>query len=127
MNTNNKIVIGIVLLIVVVGGFIYFTKNKYSSNQQNSTQPAQQSQTGEAANVVNIQNFTFSPGALTVKAGTKVTWVNQDSVTHTIKSDTFNSSTLMKGDKFEFTFTEKGSFDYSCGLHPSMVGKVVVE
>jgi len=33
----------------------------------------------------------------------------------------------MKGDKFEFTFTEKGSFDYSCGLHPSMVGKVVVE
>ena len=78
-------------------------------------------------NTVDIKDFAFSPNTITVKQGTKVTWVNNDSSTHTIKSDMFNSSDIVQGGTFEFTFTKKGSFDYSCGIHPSMKGKVVVE
>lgn len=92
--------------------------------QQSTTQ---QPQTAAEANTVTIQNFAFNPGTLTVKQGTKVTWTNQDSATHKIKSATFNSGDLHQGDTFAFTFNTKGSFDYSCAIHPSMTGKIVVE
>jgi|GEM_PF-1218922 plastocyanin len=73
-----------------------------------------------------IQNFSFSPATLPVSAGTKVIWTNQDGVAHTIKSAAFNSDTLNTGDLFSFTFSEKGTFNYSCGIHPSMRGSVIV-
>ena len=96
--------------------------------QQATQQPtAQQPQAAAQANAVTIQNFAFNPGTLTVKQGTKVTWTNQDSAAHKIKSDTFNSPSLNQGDTFEFVFTAKGSYDYSCSIHPSMTGKIVVE
>lgn len=121
---NNKIIIGIVLAILVIGGFYYFAKNPY---QQPATNEPTQSSTKVEANTITIQNFSFNPGTLTVKQGTKVTWINQDSAIHDIKSETFSSQNLSQGDKFEFTFKDKGSFDYICGLHPSMQGKIVVE
>ncbi len=124
----NKILIGIVLVVVVIGGLYFLMKNK-PSQVQPAAQPqtTQQTQTAVEANSVTIQNFAFNPGTLTVKQGTKVTWTNQDSATHKIKSDAFNSSDLNQGDTFAFTFNTKGSFDYSCAIHPSMTGKIVVE
>lgn len=122
--------IGVVLTVVVIGSLFYFNKKQYQLSQQqpmNQQPTAQQPQTQVKANTITIQNFTFNPSTLTVKQGTKVTWTNQDSATHKIKSDTFNSSDLNQGDKFEFTFNNKGSFDYSCSIHPSMTGKIVVE
>jgi len=93
-------------------------KNQNSSSKQPTT---------VEANTVKISNFAFSPQTLTVKPGTTVTWINEDSIPHTIKADMFNSSNLSKGDKFTFTFADKGTFDYICGVHPSMTGKIVVE
>ena len=76
---------------------------------------------------VSIQNFSFSPATLTVKKGATVTWTNNDSAVHTIKSSSFTSGDLSKGDTFQFTFNTPGTFDYACGIHPSMQGKIVVE
>jgi len=132
---NNKIIIGAILVVIVIGGFLYFTQKQYqtsqpqpstqaSSMQQAATQPAQ---TGTEAGTVTISNFAFNPATLTIKQGTKVTWTNQDSAAHKIKSATFNSGDINQGEKFEFTFDSKGSFDYSCSIHPSMTGKIVVE
>jgi plastocyanin len=127
---SNKILIGIIVIVVVVGGVYFLSRNQYPASQ---TQPvAQQSatsqpQTAAQADTITIQNFTFNPGTLTVKQGTKVTWTNQDSAPHKIKSATFNSGELKQGDTFDFTFNDKGSFDYSCSIHPSMTGKIVVE
>jgi plastocyanin len=77
---------------------------------------------------VGIDNFTFSPGTITVRAGTKVEWENNDDIPHSIVETTgkFHSAALDTEDKFSFTFTQAGTFDYFCGLHPHMVGKVVV-
>jgi plastocyanin len=125
MITNNKIIIGIVVVVVVIGSIFYFTQKQYQPSQQQPS--AKQSQTLVAANTITIQNFTFNPGTLTVSQGAKVTWINQDPTTHKIKSDTFNSSDLNQGNTFDFTFTTKGTFDYSCAIHPSMTGKIVVE
>ncbi len=64
-------------------------------------------------------NFSFSPNSLTVKVGTKVTWTNHDSVTHTVTSNqgTFNSS-VPPGSNFSFTFTKAGTYAYHCNIHP---------
>ena len=77
---------------------------------------------------VGIDNFTFNPGTITVRVGTKVEWENNDDIPHSIVESTgkFHSAALDTDDKFSFTFTQAGTFDYFCGLHPYMVGKVVV-
>jgi plastocyanin len=76
---------------------------------------------------VSIENFAFNPAALTITAGTTVTWTNNDSATHTIKSSAFNSQDLAHGQTFEFKFNTKGTYDYSCGIHPAMTGKIIVQ
>ena len=78
---------------------------------------------------VNIDQFTFYPQRITVKAGTTVTWSNEDDVPHTVASSSkvFKSKALDTADKFSFTFTTPGTYDYFCSLHPHMTGAVVVE
>jgi amicyanin len=78
---------------------------------------------------VQIDEFTFAPQQVTVKAGTTVTWINDDDVPHTVASSTkaFKSKTLDTKDKFSFTFTTPGTYEYFCSLHPHMTGAVVVE
>ncbi len=77
---------------------------------------------------VGIDNFTFTPGTVTVPVGTKVEWVNNDDIPHTVAETNgkFLSAALDTEDKFSFTFTQAGTYDYFCSLHPHMVGKIVV-
>jgi plastocyanin len=81
------------------------------------------------ANEITIDNFTFTPKELTVAVGTTVKWVNHDDIPHTIveKKTTFRSKALDTDDSYSFTFTSAGTFDYFCGLHPHMVGQVIVK
>ena len=77
---------------------------------------------------VKIDNFTFAPQKLTVKAGTTVTWINRDDIPHTVVSTGhFRSKPLDTGDRFTFTFTTAGSFQYFCSLHPHMQASITVE
>jgi plastocyanin len=80
-----------------------------------------------SGNSVSIRNFSFSPNSLTVKVGTKVTWTNHDSVTHTVTANqgAFNSPAL-PGNSFSFTFTKAGTYSYHCMIHPSMMATIVV-
>lgn len=76
----------------------------------------------------------YIPLNLEVGAGTTVTWVNDDSVPHTIQSQDengaiiglFNSAPLMTGEKFEYKFDEAGVYNYYCSLHPWRVGLITV-
>ena len=76
-----------------------------------------------------IDNFTFTPARLIVKAGTTVTWRNEDDIPHTVTSSTglFKSKTLDTDESFSFTFTEPGTYEYFCSLHPRMTATIVVE
>ncbi len=82
---------------------------------------------GGSSNSVVIKDFTFDPGTLAVKAGTAVNWTNEDYAVHTVKSESFASGNLTKGDRFEFTFANKGSYGYYCVQHPFMKGTIIVE
>jgi len=81
-----------------------------------------------ADETVTISGFAFKPATLTVKPGTTVVWVNEDSAPHIVaeKGGKFRSATLNKGDKFTHTFAQAGTVDYVCSIHPSMTAKVVV-
>ena len=84
----------------------------------------------DSSNAVSIDNFTFTPKALTVKAGTSVTWTNHDDIPHGIASsdNTFKRSTALDtDDSYSFTFTAPGTYQYFCYIHPVMVGTIVVE
>ncbi len=90
---------------------------------------AAQDATKKDANEITIDNFTFTPKELTVPVGTTVKWLNHDDIPHTIveKKTTFRSKALDTDDSYSFTFTSAGTFDYFCGLHPHMVGQVIVK
>jgi plastocyanin len=78
---------------------------------------------------VEIDQFAFIPQRITVKAGTTVTWVNEDDAPHTVASSSklFKSKALDTQDKFSFTFMTPGTYAYFCSVHPHMTGTVVVE
>jgi plastocyanin len=85
------------------------------------------------AAAVTIQTFQFQPGELTVTAGTRVTWTNQDAITHTVTSGTpetrdgkFNSPLAGQGTKFAYTFAQPGTYTYFCDRHQSMRGQIRV-
>jgi plastocyanin len=78
----------------------------------------------------------YDPSPLTVKAGTSVTWTNNDSSIHTVTSGLpekgdvgtlFDSSLISPRKTFVHIFDKQGSFDYSCTLHPFMHGQINVK
>ena len=87
--------------------------------QKPETQPV-------STNAVDIQGFAFNPDTITITKGTTVTWTNKDSTAHTVKGTAFTSGTLNQGQTYSQTFNEAGTFEYVCGIHASMKGKVIV-
>jgi plastocyanin len=77
---------------------------------------------------VSIVDLTFDPASIEVDAGSTVTWTNDDGVPHTVtaRGEGFNSGVLLSGDSFEQSFSEPGTYDYFCAIHPSMTGSVTV-
>jgi amicyanin len=85
----------------------------------------------DAKAAVTIDDYAFSPGTLTLKRGTTVTWINKDDDVHTVKSEEgpqgFKSPALDTGDSFTVTFDKAGTYQYICSIHPYMQGKIVVQ
>ena len=83
---------------------------------------------GAAEIKIGIDNFTFNPKEVKVKAGDTVVWTNNDDIPHTVVSlQNFKSKVLDTEQEFAFTFTTPGTYKYFCSLHPHMTGTIVVE
>jgi plastocyanin len=80
-------------------------------------------------NEIVIKNFMFSPMALTVKAGTTVTWKNMDGEPHSIVNDAgiFHSAALDENDTYQFKFDKPGVYKVLCGIHPYMKATITVQ
>jgi plastocyanin len=85
---------------------------------------------------VLLGDMSYSPGELTVSAGTTVTFTNGSSLPHTVTHGTggrpaddaaFDKSVSPDGGTVEITFDEPGTYDITCKLHPTMQMRVVVE
>ncbi len=91
-----------------------------------ATAPAK---TAAGAQTVKIAGFEFAPKTVTVKAGTRITWVNEDATNHTV---TFTTGPGDLGNvdshkKLKASFKKPGRYAYVCQYHPNMKGTVVVQ
>jgi plastocyanin len=79
--------------------------------------------------LVVIQDFTFGPGEVRVRAGDRVTWVNCGGEAHTSTADAgqWASPLIVPGAAFTRAFPTAGEFPYHCEPHPFMTGRVIVE
>lgn len=85
-------------------------------------------------NAYQKESSSYIPEKPTVFRGTTVSWVNHDSVTHTVQSQDgkgnvvslFNSDILQPGDVFDYEFAKPGIYDYLCTLHPWRTGTITV-
>ena len=87
-------------------------------------------------NQVFMQNSAFNPATRTVAAGTTVTWVNQDGITHTVTYSSgvgspFDSGSIAGGSSYSLTFNSPGTVQYYCKIHGSpgagMHGTIVIQ
>ncbi|MDN0200927.1 cupredoxin family copper-binding protein [Streptomyces sp. S.PNR 29] len=92
--------------------------------------PAVPGQASAAGYQVTMQGYAFAPATLTVPAGSTVTWTNQDTAPHDVKTTSgpvsIHSPMLSKGQSWSFTFTTAGSYGYYCTVHPNMTARIVV-
>ncbi len=83
---------------------------------------------------VFIRNYTYQPAVIEVVWGTTVSWTNQDRAIHSVvlphiidsETDIRESGPLGQGQTFRYTFMARGTFQYYCTEHPTMIGVVTV-
>ncbi len=87
--------------------------------------------TGHAMNAdVSMSGLAYAPAAVTVPAGSTVTWTNKEDAPHTVTSkgaSELKSKNLQKGNSYSHMFMTAGVYSYYCAVHPNMMGKVSVQ
>jgi plastocyanin len=136
------------ILIVAIVAIISIATTSTSSNKiggiiSNYAQAQKEVKVSIVPGASTLADKAFSPNPVNIKVGDTITWVNDDTLFHTITSGSPSSSggetgkvfdsglsgptaLTTKGKTFSHKFTEKGEFPYFCQLHPTMVGNVVV-
>lgn len=90
---------------------------------------------GGAGAEVIIDDLAFGDQEITVSAGTTVTWINNDSVGHTVTNgedgqaaaDAMFDEPIGVGEEVTVTFDEPGTYQVTCTIHPEMNMTVVVD
>lgn len=80
--------------------------------------------------IVSIAEFLFGPEKIEVQKGQTVAWTNTDDSPHQVTvqgATTLRTPVLLKGQSTELRFEHPGTYDYICGLHPAMKGKIEVK
>ena len=124
---NNKMIIGIILVLVI--GIGIYGVSKINLNKNSSSEVPDQ-KINENVKNIEISNFEFTPNVLTVNIGETVVWTNKDSASHTVTSDNgneLNSEALATGKSYSHLFSQTGEFEYHCNFHTMMKAKIIVK
>ena len=122
---KKKTIIVAVVVIVILSATLYITLRSQNISQWPSNKQTTQTVT---QNEVLINNASFSPETITIKAGSYVIFVNKDSVAQTItESNKVFDKEIKPGDTLKITFDKTGTYDYFCSIQPSIKGKVIVQ
>ncbi|SRR5258705_6635371 len=103
------------------------SESNSSGGQPSENAPAPSGEAVRSAKV-EISNFQFEPSVVTIQAGGKVIWQNQDSTEHTATLDdgSFTTGALAEGKLKSQSFKTPGTYTYHCEIHPEMTGTVEV-
>ena len=115
-----------------------------SSGTADEASSAKSSGTSDGT-VIKLSQLMFMPAKTEIKVGTKVTWTNDEVISHTVTSGEptgvdkgtslrsgekpdgmFDKELAKKGDSFSFTFDKAGTYPYYCDIHKGMNAEVVV-
>ncbi len=152
---RNLLIIVIVVLLLGGGAYLLLSQNKQSvvapqptptatqevtpttsSPSAAVTSPSPSSQATKAATTVTITSTGFDPQTITIKAGTKVTWVNKSGTTANVSSDPhpihtdyppLNLGSFTNGSSVSLTFDASGTHGYHNHLNPSQKGTIIVQ
>lgn len=79
---------------------------------------------------VTMLKYQFIPQVLEIKAGQTVRWINQEKRQyHSVWFEKYGeeeSDYLFPEDVLNKKFDEPGEYEYRCGPHPKMIGKIIV-
>ncbi len=89
---------------------------------------------GTGAPGCESSNSCYEPRIFIAGKYSTVTWFNSDSAAHTVTSGTpsrgtdgeFDSGLFMSGESFSHRFTDDGTYNYFCMVHPWMEGKIAI-
>lgn len=149
---NKNLLIGLVVVLLAVGGYVMVQNNSNSQTPSNS-QVEDQTVSPSAVeketptenggvmekkeeNTVTLTSAGFTPKTITVKVGDEVVWVNKSGATATVDSaqhpthlvyPKLNLGNFENGEELRLVFDEKGKYNYHDHLNPSRFGTVVVE
>ena len=81
------------------------------------------------AAAIEIKGFAFAPRAITIAAGTTVTWRNLDAEPHTVRGadELVRSGALDEDETYSVRFDKPGTYRYGCSIHPQMSGTIIVQ
>lgn len=132
---RSLVIAAILIIAIIIGGiFLYRKSGPASQNPQTTTQ--QTTQTTQEESQITYNGTEFSPATLTVKAGTKVTWVNKSGKTVDVESDPhpihtsyppMNFGPFSDGSSVTLVFDKPGTYRYHNHLNPSQTGTVIVQ
>ena len=126
MKKGSVIIVAILAILVLFFiAYVNLIKSPNETDQKISPLTAQV----ENEKTIEINNFAYSPSSINIKTGDSVMWTNNDQAAHTITSDSgteLNSQTLSTSQTYSNTFTETGTYNYHCSLHPGMKAKIIV-
>lgn len=145
---NKNILIGVIALVVLIGGYLLIGQGNKTTVQPTTIATATPtSTTGTTASPsavptntivanVTVTNDGFSPKTLTVKTGTKVVWTNKSDGTVNVSSDNhpthllypfLNLGSFAVGSSVEVVVEKAGTYTYHNHLNPSQKGTIIAE
>jgi plastocyanin len=144
MVNKKHVAISVIALFVIIGVasayFLLEVSSKTSATNNSNMNMNNDNNTFNSCNTCNssenevtviIQNGTFNPVNLTVKAGTNVTWINKDSnIEPMVTGNGFMSPSLTNGQSFSYIFNQAGSYPYYDMNHPynkTLTGNIIVQ
>ena len=105
---------------IAIGAILLIGTPLLSQASQTASQPKQ---------IVTIKQMRVEPQQITVPAGAKVEWKNEDMFEHTVTADdgSFDSGLIKPGHSWSMTMSKSGKFAYHCRPHPNMTAGVEVQ
>jgi plastocyanin len=125
--TDHRLVpVGRQVVLLVLAGLLALALSACGSSGATTTGDTQAEAGDPGGSTVTIKDLAYTPATLTVPAGATVTWVWRDgAIAHDVKGDGFQSKVMAEG-TFRHRFTQPGTYDYLCTLHPNMTGTIEV-
>jgi plastocyanin len=115
------------ILLIILGIII----SGCASKEQNENESSLEMEEHVPISTIEISDTIFAPVEIVIPRGTEITWANKDDEDHSIKNSLpenflFESGSLKPNDEYSFSFTQQGTFEYFCPLHPAEKKGIII-